>query len=123
MKLFYLVLGGAAGTISRYILSGVIHENMGSGFPYGTLVVNGLGCLTIGLLSTVQDGRFLMDDNMRMLLAVGFCGAFTTFSTFISESAHFAKSGGILGAFWLIGLSIAVGAGFFILGHRLGKLF
>ena len=122
MKLLYLVLGGAAGTVSRYVLSAAIHENAGHGFPYGTLAVNGLGCLVVGLLSTLHGGRFFLDENMKMLLAVGFCGAFTTFSTFIFETAHLAKGEGVWHALANVVLSLCVGVLAFILGRRLGRL-
>ena len=122
MRLFYLVLGGAAGTVSRYLLSAVVHENAGHRFPYGTFIVNGLGCLIVGFLTTVNDGHVFSDENMKVLLAVGFCGAFTTFSTFILESAHLIKEGQTLHAFINIILSVAAGFAAFVVGNRLGKL-
>ena len=121
MRLFYLVLGGAAGTVSRYVLSAVVHETAGHGFPYGTLVVNAVGCFIIGLLSTAYAGHFFLDNNMKMLLAVGFCGAFTTFSTFILETSHLAKGGEILRPLFYIAISILAGVVAFIVGHRLGR--
>ena len=122
MKLFYLVLGGAAGTVSRYLLSAAIHESAGHGFPYGTLAVNSLGCLFIGFLSSWNDGHFFIDDNMKMLLAVGFCGAFTTFSTFILETAHLAKGEGVWHALANITLGLFAGVLAFIIGRRLGRV-
>ena len=121
MKLLYLVLGGAAGTVSRYVLSAVVHENAGHGFPYGTLTVNALGCFIVGFLSTVNEGGIFLDENMKMLLAVGFCGAFTTFSTLILETSHLAKGGESLRALFYIALSILAGVAAFIAGHRLGR--
>jgi len=122
VKLFYLILGGAAGTVSRYALSAVVHENVGHGFPYGTLAVNALGCFIVGILSTMAKGRFFLDDNMKMLLAVGFCGAFTTFSTFIFETTHLAKDGEVLRAVFNIFISMLAGFAAFVAGHYLGKL-
>ena len=116
MRLFYLVLGGAAGTVSRYLLSAAIHENVGHGFPYGTLAVNGIGCLIIGLLSTLDNGRFFLDDNMKMLLAVGFCGAFTTFSTFMLETGNLIKDGEMFRAFLNVTVSLIIGFVVFRLG-------
>ena len=123
MKLFYLVLGGAAGTVSRYALAAVIHENTGHVFPFGTFAVNAIGCLIIGLLSTMHEGRLLADENMKMLLAVGFCGAFTTFSTFIFETAHLAKGEGLWHALANIVLSLCVGVLAFVIGRRSGRVF
>ena len=122
MKLVYLVLGGVAGTVSRYYLSGAVNERVGPGFPYGTLAVNALGCLVIGALSTMQEGRLMLDENMKMLLAVGFCGAFTTFSAFILETSHLAKGGEGLRALLYIALSLLAGFAAFLAGNHLGRL-
>ena len=88
MKWFSLALGGVAGTFARYVLGGVIYQLFGTSFPYGTLAVNLLGCLIIGFLAALAEEKFLLGPNARLLLMVGFCGAFTTFSTFIFETAN-----------------------------------
>ena len=123
MRLFYLILGGILGTASRYALSTAVREGAGRGFPSGTLAVNVLGCLIIGFLSTVNQGRVLQNDNMQMFLAVGFCGAFTTFSTLVLETANLAKGGDGFRALLYVAVSIFAGLAAFVFGHRLGRFF
>ena len=122
-KWLLLMAGGVCGTAGRYALAGAVYNWLGASFPYGTLAVNGLGCFIIGLLSALDSGRFFLDDNMKMLLAVGFCGAFTTFSTFILETAHLAKGEGVWHALANVALSLCLGVLFFVAGRRLGRLF
>ena len=117
-----MIMGGAAGTVSRYLLSEAVHERTGEGFPFGTLAVNILGCLIVGILSVMNEGTLLMDENIKMLLATGFCGAFTTFSTLILESSHLAKGGESFRALFYIVLSLLAGFAAFIAGNRLGRL-
>lgn len=86
--MIYLVvaLGGAAGAMLRYGLSGWLHELTGMTFPIGTLFVNVLGAFIIGLVLELSTGRFLFSPETRSLLTTGFCGALTTFSTFSFET-------------------------------------
>lgn len=80
---FLLVFFGAGfGGVLRWVLS----RWLNSGFPVGTLLVNVLGCLLIGVLTGVSNRYWPSSDNMRLLLVVGFCGGFTTFSTFVNET-------------------------------------
>ncbi len=108
-KLFYLIIGGAIGTLSRYFLSLVTYKVLGGSFPYGTVLVNLIGCFVIGLLTGLDQSKFQLDNNLKLLLIVGFCGAFTTFSTFIFETATLIKYGDTLKAFFNIAISVFVG--------------
>lgn len=112
MKWIHLILGGTAGTLSRYVLSGFIHQIFGAQFPYGTLTVNLLGCFLIGFLAAISEEKFVLDSNARLLLMVGFCGAFTTFSTFIFESANLIRDGQTMSA--LINVLASVLLGFLV---------
>lgn len=118
-KWLHLVVGGVAGTLARYLLAGGVYQWLGTSFPYGTLVVNLLGCVIIGFLAGLAEEKFLLSPNARLLLMVGFCGAFTTFSTFIFETAHLMKDGETFKAFLNVMASVAAG---FLL-FRAGVLF
>ena len=85
-KLILIALGGCAGAVSRYLLSGLAHRWTGSTFPLGTLLVNVLGCLAIGALMSLIQDRSVFGPNVRFLLVVGFLGSFTTFSAFGYET-------------------------------------
>lgn len=109
-QLAVLIVGGTAGTLARYWLSGAVYQWAGTGFPYGTLIVNLAGCWLIGLFTGLAEDKFLFSPEMRLMLMVGFCGAFTTFSTFIYESDALIRDGETLRA--LMNILISVTAGF-----------
>ncbi len=122
MKWGLLFLAGGVGTLARYLLSGVVYQVLGSRFPYGTLMINLLGCFLIGFLVALSQEKFLMSENTKLFLMIGFIGAFTTFSTFIFETANLIKVGQIFAAFFNVVLSVVVGFLFFELGIFLGKI-
>jgi len=122
IKWVSLTIGGVTGTFARYLVAGFIYRTMGTGFPYGTLVVNLLGCFLIGLLASLAEEKFLIGPNARVLLMIGFCGAFTTFSTFMLETSNLIKDGETIRAFMNMTLSLIVGFVVFRLGVLLGEL-
>jgi CrcB protein len=90
--LLFVGVGGFAGAALRYATSGYVQQLMQSaGFPYGTLVVNVLGCFVIGLLSQLVESRGLLTADARALLLPGFLGGFTTFSTFGNETMNLLR--------------------------------
>ena len=102
-NLLLVALGGAGGSVLRYLLS-----NINTSFPWGTLTVNVLGSLLIGLLvGFVSKG--VLSPEMKLLLVTGFCGGFTTFSTFANESFGMMKTGGILLTALYVGASVVIG--------------
>ncbi|MDD5217199.1 MAG: fluoride efflux transporter CrcB [Candidatus Omnitrophica bacterium] len=121
MKWLALAIGGLTGTFARYFLAGMIYRHFGTSFPYGTLAVNLSGCFFIGLLAALSEEKFLLGPNARLLLMIGFCGAFTTFSTFILETANLMKSGETLRAFMNLLTSVIAGFIVFRLGFLLGE--
>lgn len=86
-------LGGGIGAVARYWLSGFVYSRLGNGFPYGTLAVNVIGCLLIGILITAAEERFLVSPVIRVFLAIGILGGFTTFSTFSFETVTLLRDG------------------------------
>ena len=85
--LVLLALTGASGTLARYWLSGFVQRLCGANFPWGTLVVNVVGCLLFGFVWTLADELQLISSQTRLIILTGFMGAFTTFSTFAFDTA------------------------------------
>jgi len=121
-KFIYLAIGGLTGTFARYFLAGAVYGLLGARFPYGTLIVNIFGCFLIGMLTTISENKFLLNPNLRVLLMIGFCGAFTTFSTFMLETFNLIKDGETIRAFVNVFLSIVVGFIVFKIGVLLGDV-
>lgn len=116
-------IGGFIGAILRYVTSDFVQRMAGpSGFPYGTLAVNALGCLVIGLLAGVADARGIFNPQSRALVFVGVLGAFTTFSTFSYETSALWQDGQTLPALLNIGGQIALGLTAVWVGSWLAKL-
>lgn len=107
----YVALGGAVGSALRYLVGGAVQRVTHAGFPYGTLVVNILGCFLVGVLIRL----FLNMEpptSLRAFLVVGFCGGFTTFSSFTSETLGLAQAGSYLraGAYLLASVALCLAA-------------
>jgi fluoride exporter len=90
-ELCWLAVAGAAGTLSRYGLSGFVQLLAGERFPWGTLAVNVAGCFLFGLVYTLADERLVISGRSRFIILTGFMGAFTTFSTFGFETGMFLR--------------------------------
>ena len=108
MTLAYVALGGALGALARYGISGWVYDRMGESFPWGTLMVNLVGCLVLGVavrwlqVTSVAPG-------VRPFLMIGLLGAFTTFSTFSYETVALLQEGQWLRASLYVGGSVALG--------------
>ena len=101
---FLLVaLGGAGGSVLRYMLS-----NINTSFPWGTFAVNVLGSFLIGLLVGLMS-KGVLSPEMKLLLVTGFCGGFTTFSTFANESFSMMKAGDALQMALYLAASVVIG--------------
>ena len=81
-------IGGLAGTMARYLMQQFVYRYYPATFPYGTLAVNLLGCFLIGIFYALSEKGNLLSPEWRMFLTTGFCGGFTTFSTFTYESVN-----------------------------------
>lgn len=90
-KLLIVGIGGFIGAVARYGLSGLAHTQLGSAFPYGTLAVNVLGCLLMGVLMHVSTERHILSSDARLLIMVGLLGSLTTFSTFGYETLEYLR--------------------------------
>jgi len=88
-----VALGGLLGSVARYWLAGVVQRLNGSEFPLGTLAVNILGSFVVGLVMALSVERGAVSANARIFLTVGFCGGFTTMSTFSYETMALLRDG------------------------------
>jgi len=118
----WIALGSALGGVGRYWCSGVIARHIGETFPWGTLTVNVVGSLLIGLLATVSepDGRLLMSTTMRQFFMIGVFGGFTTFSSFSLQTLNLVRDGQWIPASLYILGSVALCLVGVWLGHGLG---
>lgn len=101
-------LGGFLGANARYLLALWSADRFGTGFPYGTMIINVTGSFLIGLLVTLVD-RLGLSDEYRLLFVVGFLGAYTTFSTFSFEALALVEAGRYLTAAGYIAGSVLLG--------------
>jgi fluoride exporter len=90
-RLLLLVIAGAAGTLCRYGLSGLVQSAVGARFPWGTLAVNVTGCLVAGLAFGLFESRWGLSGEARVIVFIGFLGAFSTFSGFMLETTELAR--------------------------------
>ncbi|HTY55893.1 MAG TPA: fluoride efflux transporter CrcB [Candidatus Binataceae bacterium] len=114
-------IGGAIGSITRYLLGGWFAIRFGTAFPYGTFTINVTGSFIIGFFLAFTQERVAISPYWRLLFAVGFLGGYTTFSTFEYESISLLRNGEmLLSALYMIG-SLVVGAIAAIGGVALGS--
>ncbi len=100
--------GGAAGAPARYLLDGFVQSRARGTFPWGTFVINASGSLLLGILTglALQHG---LGATAKTVLGTGFCGAFTTFSTFTFETVRLAEEGAVRGALYNVAANAVVG--------------
>jgi CrcB protein len=115
--------GGFIGSVSRFLASRFMQNNFPSAFPFGTFFVNITGCFLIGLIYGFSEKSPLFTSGWKMFLAVGFCGGFTTFSTFANENLALLRDGDFLHFFLYSGLSVILGITATFFGVLLTKIF
>jgi CrcB protein len=89
----WIALGAVVGASARYFLSGFIAKLFSSSFPYGTLVINITGSVLLGFFLVWTSERVLIDSRWRLLIAIGFCGSYTTFSSYAFETFALLEQG------------------------------
>jgi CrcB protein len=119
-NLLLIGLGGFMGALLRYSVSGMVQSwSKSLSFPYGTLVVNLLGCLLIGALSQVAEVKGVLSTEARSFIFIGLLGAFTTFSTFGNDTVSLFREGKDLLSLVNIGLHLVLGLSAVWLGQSL----
>ena len=122
MAYLWVMVGSAIGGALRYAI-GRWMLALGSGFPYGTLLINVVGSFVIGYFGTLtlQGGKYAASDNMRLFVMVGFCGGFTTFSSFSLQLFDSMRAGAWGRAMGNVVLSVVLCVGAVAVGHLLAQ--
>ena len=122
MNIFLVGVGGAVGSVARYLMTVFITRAFSTGvFPYGTLAVNVLGCFTIAFIGALASDKINLTADLRLLLFTGFLGGFTTFSAFGYETFYLLKTSHFFLAFLNIAASLILGLGAIFIGYWLGR--
>jgi CrcB protein len=118
LNITLVALGGAVGSVSRYLLGTWIQAASQSiDFPYGTLTVNLIGCFVIGLLSQLAEARGVFTPETRALVFFGVLGGFTTFSSFGNDTINLLRDGETFNALANIGTNVVLGLALVWLGR------
>lgn len=120
-KILYVGIGGLLGATLRYLVNLWSVEKLGFAFPYGTLIVNIIGCFILGVFVTICSEKLLANENLRLFVVVGFAGGLTTFSALSYETIKLAESYEILMAGLNIGANVFLGIIFMVFGMAIGR--
>jgi CrcB protein len=120
-KILFVALGGALGAVSRYAFSASPLNSVFEKFPFPTFLVNIIGSFLIGFCLIILSDKFAVSDNIRLLVFVGFLGAFTTFSTFELEIWTLVKEGHYVSSLVYVVSSVVVGFAGLLAGVWLGR--
>ena len=120
-SLLIVGLGSFCGGALRYYISTFMKSACGQGFPWGTLLVNLVGCLLIGIVFGLFGKMGTQQSSWCLMLTAGFCGGFTTFSAFANESVQMLQSGNTLNLIIYILASVLVGIALVALGYWIVK--
>lgn len=124
MKIALIIFAGSgAGGVLRYFMQKLFVDAGYVNFPAGTFVVNILGCFLIGLFNALAEKNNLLTPEWRLALTTGFCGGFTTFSTFANENMNLLRNGDYFYFTSYMVLSVVLGIAAVVLGTNAVKLF
>lgn len=122
-RLLLIGLGGAIGTVLRYLASGLAARSFGADFPYGTLIVNLVGAFVIGLVQEVGAETVLIPDNARLFLTTGMMGGLTTYSTFSYETVRLMEANAWHQAWINVIVTTTICLSLCFVGIAVGRLF
>ena len=122
VKILVIAIAGGLGALARYGLGGLVQRVAGAEFPWGTIVVNVLGCLLFGLVWSLAEERVVMRPELRPMILVGFMGAFTTFSTYLFEISAMLRDAQWVAASANFMIQNIAGLAAILLGMALGRL-
>jgi fluoride exporter len=123
LRILLIAIFGAAGTLARYGLQGIVQVRTGGTFPYGTLLINLTGCFLLGLIGQFTLNRMIIPADWRTAIAVGFFGGYTTFSSFGWETAKMLEDSEWIPATTYVAISVLVGLLLSVAGIRLANRF
>ena len=122
VRFLWIAVGAALGANARYLVSLWAADRFGVSFPYGTFLVNMTGSLLLGFFLALSVDHFLTSPQSRWLLATGFLGSYTTFSTYMVESVNLVRDGSISYALLNMIGEVVIGLVFALLGMWLARL-
>ena len=123
LKILIVGLGGFLGSVLRYLLANWVHRILDNPwYPYGTMAVNIIGCLVIGLLAGLAENKGYFGSQTRLFLLVGFLGGFTTFSAFCNETFTMLGNGQTLASISNIAASVTLGLIAVFAGAKIANL-
>lgn len=121
--ILFIGTGGFLGTVARFLVSKLSQQMFQTTFPIGTLIVNLTGCFILGIIYGLMERGELFSSDVRLFLTVGFCGGFTTFSTFAFENANMLRDGNFTQVALYTGINVIIGIAALIAGGVTTRLF
>ncbi|HCT93977.1 MAG: camphor resistance protein CrcB [Bacteroidetes bacterium GWE2_39_28] len=121
--ILFIGTGGFLGTVARFLISKFSQQMFQTTFPLGTMIVNLTGCFLLGVIYGLMERGEVFSSDVRLFLTVGFCGGFTTFSTFAFENANMLRDGNFTQVAFYTGISVLLGIAALIAGGVTTRLF